>query len=692
MPLWPAITRVLDASPALERWGHAAAVVGGLVFVFGGFRGGALLADPVLLDGHSLDVHTVLGKCPSPRVGLAAAALAGSKVVLFGGRASPSQPVADWSVYSVPDNAWTDLGQCQGVPARWMHVAVAIDGHRVLVHGGRDLAGVFGDAVVVDVRTMTVEATRGEGPGPRFAHAAVRVGDAVVVHGGLVDLSGGETATRDEAHLLDVKTLVWTRRRVPGLGSRFAHTLCALSDADVLVLGGVGEAGSARIVNLECNGNDGREVPLRVGHVLPVRHTASVVPGVRVVVVGGGCNCFAFGSVLSPSFSLAPATELALFARVPKREAEAARARLEAAGVLDKKRRAQPHGDAMLVPVTTHDVDWAEIVEHLPEQQPESKRAAHEAHRGRFDVAFDRVGDVAIVANEAEAALVDWREFATHHGVSRVLLGGRVDAGDARRQPGARVLYPAGADSCWVRVQEHGVGFEVDLARCMYSRGNVNEKQRFAALCRPGETVVDLFAGIGYFTVPALVKSQAAVVHACEWNPHALEALRRNLRGNGVEHRCVVYPGDCRRAAQRIGAVAQRVSMGLLPQAWEYLDAALAVLCAAGGWLHVHGNAADEAAWVGELMGRLAKHVEGGGATAECAHVQRVKSFAPGVWHFVADVHVGPGANNIQRLIAPASERSAAEELARKAADVLECMPDNDERDAARRAICTMFT
>ena len=128
MPLWPAITRVLDASPALERWGHAAAVVGGLVFVFGGFRGGALLADPVLLDGHSLDVHTVLGKCPSPRVGLAAAALAGSKVVLFGGRASPSQPVADWSVYSVPDNAWTDLGQCQGVPARWMQAAAKMRG------------------------------------------------------------------------------------------------------------------------------------------------------------------------------------------------------------------------------------------------------------------------------------------------------------------------------------------------------------------------------------------------------------------------------------------------------------------------------------------------------------------------------------------------------------------------------------
>ncbi len=44
------------------------------------------------------------------------------------------------------------------------------------------------------------------------------------------------------------------------------------------------------------------------------------------------------------------------------------------------------------------------------------------------------------------------------------------------------------------------------------------------------QVVVDLFAGIGYFTLPYLVHAGAAHVHACEWNPAAVEALRKNVK------------------------------------------------------------------------------------------------------------------------------------------------------------------
>lgn len=35
-------------------------------------------------------------------------------------------------------------------------------------------------------------------------------------------------------------------------------------------------------------------------------------------------------------------------------------------------------------------------------------------------------------------------------------------------------------------------------------------------------------------------------VHACEWNPNAVEALRRGLTRNGVSDRCTIHPGDSR--------------------------------------------------------------------------------------------------------------------------------------------------
>ena len=59
-------------------------------------------------------------------------------------------------------------------------------------------------------------------------------------------------------------------------------------------------------------------------------------------------------------------------------------------------------------------------------------------------------------------------------------------------------------------------------------------------------TFVCRFVGIGYFTLPYLVHARAAHVHACEWNPNAVQALRENLRLNGVADRCTVYEGDNR--------------------------------------------------------------------------------------------------------------------------------------------------
>ncbi|XP_014067857.2 tRNA wybutosine-synthesizing protein 2 homolog [Salmo salar] len=63
----------------------------------------------------------------------------------------------------------------------------------------------------------------------------------------------------------------------------------------------------------------------------------------------------------------------------------------------------------------------------------------------------------------------------------------------------------------------------------MFSAGNITEKLRVASFNCSGETVVDLYAGIGYFTIPFLVHAGASHVHACEWNPDAVEALQRNL-------------------------------------------------------------------------------------------------------------------------------------------------------------------
>lgn len=57
----------------------------------------------------------------------------------------------------------------------------------------------------------------------------------------------------------------------------------------------------------------------------------------------------------------------------------------------------------------------------------------------------------------------------------------------------------------WVEHRENGILYCLDVTRCMFSSGNVTEKARMGRLACGGETVVDLFAGIGYHTLPLLV-------------------------------------------------------------------------------------------------------------------------------------------------------------------------------------------
>ena len=164
-----------------------------------------------------------------------------------------------------------------------------------------------------------------------------------------------------------------------------------------------------------------------------------------------------------------------------------------------------------------------------------------------------------------------------------------------------------------------------------------------------GETVVDLYAGIGYFTLPLLVRARVGLLHAAEWNPDAVACLRLALSlagGNGdAGSRAIVWPGDNARLAYEPSVVgcADRVLLGLLPSSRRGWPIALAVLKKEGGMLHVHENVRDGegAAWAeAELVPSLrALAAEANKNWAiEVQHIERVKSYAPRVAHYVFDV------------------------------------------------------
>ena len=207
---------------------------------------------------------------------------------------------------------------------------------------------------------------------------------------------------------------------------------------------------------------------------------------------------------------------------------------------------------------------------------------------------------------------------------------------------------------------QHGIRFDFDVTKCMFSSGNTTERKRMGALTCSGETLVDLYCGIGYFTVPIMVHGKASFVHACDWNADAIRAIENNLLVNGIPRHCfALHEGD--NAQHAPTAVADRVLLGLIPSSEAGWPVACRALKPGGGWMHVHHNVTtrashtalqERAAWASEMARTmqtlLAQHNTAGARvawTVDVHHVETVKSYAPRIYHVVADIHCRPLCN-----------------------------------------------
>lgn len=188
------------------------------------------------------------------------------------------------------------------------------------------------------------------------------------------------------------------------------------------------------------------------------------------------------------------------------------------------------------------------------------------------------------------------------------------------RIPDVRIMAGKSGEVCH---RELGISYFLDPAQVMFSQGNRTEKKRMMQLVRESERVADMFAGIGYFTLP--VARAGAHVHAMEKNPVAFRYLEKNIRANGLEDRVTAGCGDCR---DLLSGLYDRIIMG-------HFDAPLMLTHAvshtrSGGTIHLHTTGTHPPALPGGLT-----H-----ACCEVETIRRIKKVAPHRWHYVLDVRV----------------------------------------------------
>ena len=333
---------------------------------------------------------------------------------------------------------------------------------------------------------------------------------------------------------------------------------------------------------------------------------------------------------------------------VPKENAEALLRKLLSERLVDRTMKTEKHGEAVLIPVRSAPAfDLGPFRARMEDRQSlpirVTQRDPRQEIRERLMAAgipveraprrWERIGDI-LVLRFPPSRLKEARMIAQIFGTvlrARTVVQDVSGIHGPLRVPDVRVLWGNGTETVHV---EGGIRYALDVARVMFSSGNLAERIGIADRVRPGAVVVDLFAGIGYFSLPIAVRSRAETVYACELNPMSFRYLVENIRLNRTTN-LVPLLGDCRDVAPP--RVADWVIMGHFDSR-EYLDVAFQTL--RGNGTIVYHELCPKEQYPDALTRRLATAARAHWMDVRAIHTRIVKSYAPGIVHSRAEVEV----------------------------------------------------
>jgi len=205
---------------------------------------------------------------------------------------------------------------------------------------------------------------------------------------------------------------------------------------------------------------------------------------------------------------------------------------------------------------------------------------------------------------------------------------------------------PQGLSHLWgdtkseIILTENHVKYKFDFTKIMFAKGNVTERRILPTRIKEGEVIIDMFAGIGYFSLGMARTKKPKKIYSIEWNPEAYNYLCENIHLNHVESIITPIFGDCKEkivGLKENNIIADRIIMGLLPAPVNAISSALSVIKTDGGVIVYEGVEGKEST---ELFDEFSEIANREGFLTSVIERRIVKIYKPHLYHIVIEILV----------------------------------------------------
>jgi tRNA (guanine37-N1)-methyltransferase len=254
---------------------------------------------------------------------------------------------------------------------------------------------------------------------------------------------------------------------------------------------------------------------------------------------------------------------------------------------------------------------------------------------------FEIIGNIAIIESrkEYEKYIKDIAEAIkkVHKNIDTVLLKKSSISGEYRIRE-YEVLFGSGKTETIHK--ENGCIFLLDIKKVFFSSKLSTERLRVASQVKNNEIVVDMFAGVGPFSILIAKICNVSHVYSIEINPYAYEYLKKNIEINKVKNKVEAILGDAREILKEKENFADRIIMNLPYKAKDFLDIACKI-AKPKAYLHYYCicKEGEEEKAIKEFIENIKKY----GRKVNILNYKKVLEIAPRKYNFVIDAEILTG-------------------------------------------------